>query len=258
MKKWIPLLGLVGLAAAGLAWNGAEAGETEVSAEPYAGTWAQLRVQTAVSDVPVLGHVRVKTTTLLRLRMYASGHNLSVAVEACSMEQDAGVPLLKVRFPEELVRRAGRFETSASLRRDGDEVQFFQPRRWLVFGAHLEDEDSDALPTDGTDERVWDQDEDGNPGVTVQVRGLLDADLYMVQRSWTSMRGTATSTDRIDGHIQWSEDHTVLGSTSSLLSSVPESRTDPDPEASTFRTTRIESDVDCAQIVERRETLFAR
>ncbi|MBI5500099.1 MAG: hypothetical protein HY907_07630 [Deltaproteobacteria bacterium] len=258
MRTWTPLLGLVALAAVGLAWNGAEDGETEVSAEPYAGTWAQLRVQTAVADVPVLGHLRVKTTTILRLRMYPSGHNLSVAVEACSMEQDAGIPLLKVRFPEDLVRRAGRFETSASLRREGDGVQFFQPRRWLVFGAHLEDEDADALPTDGADERVWDQDEDGHPGVTVEVRGLLDADLYLVQRSWTSLRGTVAGTDRIDGRIQWSEDHAVLGSTSSLLSSLPPSTPDPDPEASTFRTTRIDGDLDCAEIVAQRDTLFAR
>ena len=258
MSRWIPQIVVAACALLAAAWLGAEDDETEVSAAAYAGTWAQLRTQTAVADVPVLGHVRVTTTTILRLRMTASGRNLAVAVEACSIEQDAGIPLLEVRFPEDLVKRTGRFESTASLRREDGAVQFFQPRRWLVFGAELNDEDSDALPTDETDPRVTDQDEDGHPGVTVEVRGLLDADLYMVQRSWTSLRGTAEGTDRIDGRIQWGEDHAMLGSTSALLSSLPGSRPDPDPEASTFRTTRIGPEVDCAQIVARRDTLFVR
>jgi hypothetical protein len=251
-----PVLGAV-LVLAAVGWQ-ADGDETEAaSAEPYAGTWAQLRVQTAVVDLPLLGRSTVTTTTVLRLRLTASGRNLHVAAEACSIEQDTGTSLAEVEFPEKLVKHAGRFDTDAAVRREGGAVKFFQPRRWLLFGARLSDPGNDSLPTDPADEHVIDQDEDGEPGVTVRVRGLVDAELYLVQRAWTTLRGTATA-DRIDGLIQWGEEHSVLGSTSRLLSDLPPSRPDPDPQASSFRTTRIASDVDCAAILASRDTLFAR
>ena len=37
------------------------------------------------------------------------------------------------------------------------------------------------LPGEADDPRVVDADSDGNPGVTVQVRGLIDGEVYMVQ-----------------------------------------------------------------------------
>jgi hypothetical protein len=229
-----------------------------VSAQDYAGVWAQKRIQTAVVDFPVLGRSAVTTTTVLRLRMTASGRDLAVAVEACSIQQDTGLSIISVMFPEELVKRAGRFDANGSLRWEEGELRYFQPRRWLIFGARLADVEEDALPADATDERVLDQDGDGKPGVTVQVRGLVNADLYLVQRGWTTLRGVATGGNRIDGRIQWGEDHVVLGSNSALLTSLPGSVPDPEPDASSFRTTRIDESTDCAAIVADQEHLFAR
>jgi hypothetical protein len=260
MVRLIPWVGAGALAIGALAWNarGAEADAEAVSAEPFAGTWAQLRVQTAIAVVPVLGRTVVTNTSVLRLRLTASGRNLTMSTELCGIEQDTGIPLVDVEFPEALVRGAGRFDAQASLRSEGGALQFFQARQWVVFGARLADQDGDSLPTAATDERVYDQDGDGNPGMTMRIRGLLDVDLYMVQRGWTSLRGTMTSEDRIDGRVSWGEDHTVLGSSSSLLTDVPASRPDSDPQASYFRMTRIATDVDCAAILAQRDTLFAR
>jgi len=92
----------------------------------------------------------------------------------------------------------------------------------------------------------------------VHFAGLVDGDVYLVQRQWSTLRGVATGGNRIDGRIQWGEERSVLGATSIFLRSQPPSRSDPDPEASYFRTTRIEAGVDCAGIVAQRDTLFAR
>ncbi|NMC70659.1 MAG: hypothetical protein GYA57_11415 [Myxococcales bacterium] len=239
--------------------GGASSGRgTRVSAADYAGTWAQLRVQTARAVLPVVGEVKVVTSFVLRLTQSASGRNLRVSVEACAVEQDSGTSLVRTIFPPALVEKMGRFETTASLREVDGELRYFQARRFLVFGARLEDPERDVLPVDASDERVVDADGDGHPGVTVQIRGMLNGDVYLVQRGWFTLRGTAAGGDRIDGRIEWGEDRSMLGSSNPLLPRIPESRPDNDPAASWFRTTRIDPSMTCAQILEQREALFAR
>jgi len=229
-----------------------------VSAADYAGTWAQLRVQTARMVLPAIGEVRVVTSFVLRLTQSASGRHLRASVEACAVEQDTGTSLIRTIFPPALVEKTGRFETTASLREGNGELRYFQARRFLVFGARLDDPAHDPLPTDPSDDRVVDADGDGHPGVTVQIRGMVNGDVYLVQRGWFTLRGTAVGGDRMDGRIEWGEDRSVLGSSNPLLRRIPESRPDNDPASSWFRTTRIDPSMTCAQILEQRETLFAR
>ena len=235
-----------------------DAGATAVSAADYAGTWAHLRVQAAVVDVPFLGEIQVVTRTVLRLEMTAAGRSLSISAEACVLEQEMSTSALSSVFPDAVIRGEGRIETTGSLREEDGELRFFQPRRWLVFGAQLDDPAHDTLPTDPTDERLIDADHDSQPGITVHFEGLVDGDVYLVQRQWSTLRGVATGGNRIDGRIQWGEERSVLGATSIFLRTQPPSRSDPDPDASYFRTTRIAADVDCAGIVAQRDTLFAR
>ena len=231
---------------------------TRVSAADYAGTWAQLRVQTARAVLPVIGEVKVTTSFVMRLTQTAAGRNLAVSVEACSIEQDSGTSLVRTIFPPALVEKLGRFQGTASLREDGGELRYFQPRRFMVFGAQLADPEHDELPTAADDERVVDGDDDGHPGVTVQIRGMLNGDIYLVQRGWFTLRGTATGGDRIDGRIQWGEDRSMLGASNPLLPAIPSSRPDTDPATSYFRTTRVDPALTCAQILEQRDVLFAR
>ena len=243
--------------AAAEADGGSPRAATAVVAAEYAGTWAQLRVLSALVTIPVLGEVTVTTTAVLRLTMTGEGRTLSIAGEACSLDQEMSTSLLDSIFPEGLVRNAGGFETSASLREEDGEIRFFQPRRWMIFGARLDDPAHDSLPTDPEDERVVDADRDGQPGVTVRFSGLVNGDVWLVQRQWSTMRGTVDG-DHIDGRIQWGEERSALGATSVLLETMPPSRTNPDAAASYFRMTRVGAGDDCAAILARRDTLFAR
>jgi hypothetical protein len=257
----VAVLGLA-LAAggAGAAADGeaSDAGSPAASAEDYAGTWAHLRVQAAIVDIPILGEVEVVTRTILRLEVSVAGRSLSISAEGCAIEQDMSTSMLRAEYPQGMIQGEGRIETTGSLREKDGELQFFQPRRWLVFGAQLDDPGHDTLPTDAADERLVDVDHDGHPGMTVHFEGMVSGDVYQVQRQWTTLRGVASGGNRIDGRIQWGEERSVLDATSVFLRTQPPSRPDPDPEASYFRTTRIEADVDCAGILAQRDTLFAR
>ena len=201
--------------------------------------------------------MKITTTAVIRMTMTGSGRNLEISGQACAIEQEMDTSLLRSVFPEALARHAGRFETTASLRVEDGEIRFFQPRRWLIFGARLDDPEHEELPTDPADERVVDSDRDGKPGITVHFEGLASGDAYLVQRQWSTMRG-AVDGDHIDGRIQWGEERTVLDATSVLLKSQPPSRTDPDAAASYFRMTRVDEDADCAAILADRDTLFDR
>ena len=232
--------------------GGPAGGATTVSAADYAGTWAQLRVLTASITLPVLGDVKVTTTAVLRMTMTGSGRNLAISAQACSLEQKMDTSVLRSIFPEALARYAGRFESTASLRVEDGEVRFFQPRRWLIFGARLDDPEHEDLPTEPDDERVVDSDRDGKPGVTVRFEGLVNGDVYLVQRQWSTLRGTADG-DHIDGAIQWGEERSVLDATSVMLRSSPGSRPELGPSASYFRMTRVAEDDDCDAILAARE-----
>lgn len=231
---------------------------TNVSAADYAGTWAQLRVQTLRVNFPLLGEMKVSNTWVLRMTMTAEGRALTIAAEACELTHDTGTSLLHTEFPLSAVHRQGGLRGRATLREEDGELRFFQARHHLVFGANLADPAHDALPAEATDERVTDAEDDGHPGVTLTLRGAMNGAIYMVVRSWLTLRGVAGGGNRIDGTIQWGEDRSVLEATSPLLTNLPVGRADDDPSSSYFRTTRIEPSTTCAQILARRDELFAR
>lgn len=250
------MLGLAMAAAAGAAGDGATGSGTNVSAADYAGTWAQLRVQTTRADVPLLGETKVVNTWVLRVTATADGRALSMTAEACELTHDTGSSVMRTEFPLEAVRRQGGLRSRATLREEEGELKFFQARHYLVFGAELADPAGDELPTELLDERIVDAEGDGNPGVTLKLSGVLNGAIYMVVRSWLTLRGVASGGDRIDGSIEWGEDRTVLDATSPLLTSLPTSRADN--AGSYFRMTRVDPSTTCAQILARRDELFAR
>lgn len=236
----------------------AGSGSNDVSAADYAGTWAQLRVQTLRVNFPLLGEMKVSNTWVLRMTMTADGRALNIAAEACELTHDTGTSLMHTEFPLAAVHRQGGLRGRATLREEGGELKFFQARHHMVFGANLADPANDALPTDAADERVVDAEDDGHPGVTLSLSGAINGAIYMVVRSWLTLRGVANGGNRIDGTIQWGEDRSVLEATSPLLTNLPLGRADDDVTSSYFRTTRIDPSTTCAQILARRDELFAR
>jgi len=262
MRQLVLALAVVGLAIAAAvapASGDAQSGGTgtDVSAADYAGTWAQLRVQTMRVNFPLLGEMKVTNTWVLRATMTADGRALNIVAEACELTHDTGTSLLHTEFPLAAVHRQGGLRGRATLREEGGELKYFQARHFMVFGANLADPANDTLPTDATDERVVDAEDDGHPGVTLALTGAMNGSIYMVARSWLTLRGVAGG-DRIDGTIQWGEDRSVLEASSPLLTNLPVGHPDDDRDSSYFRTTRVDPSTTCAQILARRDELFAR
>jgi len=128
-----------------------------------------------------------------------------------------------------------------------------------VRGALLEDPVSDPLPTDPEDPRVIDQDEDGEPGMTVRITllGILEGETYVVQRMSYRLSGVVVGSDRIEGTIEWSDEQTVLGATNPLLKAETVGTLDPDPAAHRFVMVRVDETWTCETLRERLGEILA-
>lgn len=252
MQRWLSLV-VLGVLVVG--WPSSSAQPPDVS-----GTWAHLQVMSSITNAPVLGTINLKTLTTIRLEVTQKGTDLSIVFEPCAVESESSSPFFKVIFPEAFVKHMGIDTKPARLEFRENSWQLFQPRYTIVRGVKLQDPEKDPLPTDPNDPRIFDQDKDGKPGMTIRVNvlGFIEGEIYIIQRDWNSLRSTTLNTMIIDGLIEWGSEQVVLGASNPLLAGQSENIPDPKKENSYFRTTRVEPNTTCEQIVKNRDKLFAR
>lgn len=234
---------------------GGSQGEPDLS-----GTWAQIQVASEIAKIPFIGQVTNRNVTLLRLTQAQEGTNLTVTAQICAIQVESGTPLVSLAFPEAFINSLEIAVKSTTIQPTDGGYRFFQPRFTQLRGVRLEDPETDPLPTEASDPRVFDQDGDGHPGLSVRITlfGFIRGEVYVIQRDWTALRGTVDSTDRIDGLMEWGLEQVILDASNPVLRARSESYPDPVPEHSYFRTTRIPEEMDCAWIVANRDWLFAR
>ncbi len=86
--------------------------------------------------------------------------------------------------------------------------------------------------------------------------GMISSKIYMIQRTKTTLSGKITTKDSFDGDVTWFDEQKVLGAESNLLDQDMEII--PDNQKSKFFTTRVESNLDCIDIMSNKDTLFSR
>ena len=124
-------------------------------------------------------------------------------------------------------------------------------------GDELADPATDPLPTDPTDPAVVDQDADGKPGMTLRLTGLVDGEIYVVQRGYTAASGAAESADEVRGHVDFVSEQVILESDpTSIKDLASQAATDTTPCASFFRMKRLDAGSDCAFVIASFATLF--
>jgi hypothetical protein len=113
---------------------------------------------------------------------------------------------------------------------------------------------------DKDDPRVFDQDEDGEPGITypVQVKiGLISfkGEIYTVQRLALHLKGKTDSKNSFLGDFtDWSLEQNIIDATSSLLKVRQDNS--PDLDNSFFEAKRLESTWTCQDLLENKTELF--
>jgi hypothetical protein len=222
------------------------------------GAWAMLQVYPRIAQLPLVGESTQTSYVVQRVDVEQDGVSLVMTDRYCFTVIVESSSLATTQIPDAFMRALRPQVRTATLREEEGETRFEQRRYFEVRGAILENPETDALPVDVEDPRVIDQDEDGFPGMTVNVKifGLLEAQIYVVQRVQYELQGIVLSADRIEGLIQWADEQNVLEATSPLLLAGTESEQDPDPAKHVFVMLRAEEDWTCEWLREHWREVF--
>ncbi|MBU1241279.1 hypothetical protein KKF84_11900 [Myxococcota bacterium] len=171
------------------------------------------------------------STLLMRVEYHADEDPMYARVQLCRLEIPA-VNIPGQPNPTVMTLRESLFANldpvDVALQKEGDttcSALSFDPAVTL-FGIRLNDDINDAVPykpqilcPDGgaavhQSPCLWDMDEDGSVGVTLDaanIPGIEVTEVYMAMRSWTSSQGIVATSDLILGEAQWGLEQYVLG-----------------------------------------------
>ncbi len=223
------------------------------------GAWACRKILSDTVTFPLVGELERASTLIQRVTIEQTGLALVLSSAYCSVGFDNGT-VLTTRVDQTFTRLLPPVVTAAALDDSTSPARFCQSWSVELHGVRLACPETDALPTDARDPRVFDQDGDGKPGITVRVAafGVLTGDVYVVQRFRTRLVGAVVSEHRIEGHVEGVVEQVILGATDAVFLGTLTSRPDPVAERSPFVLVRIDAETSCATILSCSEALFDR
>lgn len=140
---------------------------------------------------------------------------------------------------------------------DGLRVQ--RPATPTPVGIRLADPVNERLPTDPADPRIVDDDNDGNPGITVSVKvgDAFAGDLFIARREIFAYDMTTDGPDLLTGTVEDGSEQLIIGATDPLLTTSGAQWVQyPDRAKSPIILRRVDADLDCEQLMAERDTLF--
>jgi len=222
------------------------------------GTWVMLQVYPRIAILPIVGESTQTSYVVQFVSIEQDGTSLVMQDRYCFTVIEESSPLAATEIPDSFMRSLSPSLRFAALSEQDGRMTFEQVNYLEIRGAVLANPEIDELPTDPEDSRVIDQDGDGFPGMTVHVNifGLFQAQVYVVQRVQYELSGEVISGDRVEGLIRWNDEQVVLAATSPLLLAESESRQDPDPTKHRFLMLRANDDWTCEWLREQWRVVF--
>jgi hypothetical protein len=212
--------------------------------EALQGTWAKLSVFTSQSSaLGVTAKSSVGRYSLVQLQ--SQGGGAFTANETLCDVKTKSSGGTSISFSDRLVRSIGSnsysYQFSPSGMSMGQAVE--------LLGVRLANKLTDPLSSSAS----YDQDGDGNPGVSVDVSAkilfsTLEGQIYVMQRTIWGEKGQWQGTGRLKGNLQWSVEQKTLGSSNPLLSAVSPTITTLTDE-SPFYLVKISDGSSCQNVI---------
>ena len=226
-----------------------DAAPTEPAVDPIAELvegWYVYRLQvTTESELPLVGATQSSIFNFGVAEIRKEGEGFVLVARHCRYAMSTA-EYFTAEISDAVPASIEPVYSEISFREEGGALAWERAETVVVVGADLADPKRDDLPTDADDERVIDQDNDGHPGVTASVDGLITADVYFVQRQKMSYFGTRTSAGDLMGEIVDASEQNIIGATNSLLDNSSEPT--PVPEASSILFLPVERELSCDQL----------
>lgn len=176
------------------------------------GRWVQVQERAALVEMLPGGDASARVTrTWFVVDVAQEEDAVTATYVACAVdvESEGGTA---TTIPQRLIDSIPASDRPAVLSDDGG-WRFTQQDHVELRGVRdVADPAGDELPTDALDPRIYDQDQDDNPGVTVFVDvSAITLDVYVAQRIVTALEGTVVADGCFEGTVAWSEDQAILG-----------------------------------------------
>ena len=214
------------------------------------GIWAKEVITSALSDT-FLGEEETTTTSILLVNIEQDGGSLTLTSEVCAIEIDSRRGFAQTEIPPAFINSLPAVTRSGTY----EQGSLTLPWAFEVRGVEFlpgEDPETTPLPTEASDPRVFDQDEDGNPGLTVFVdAGIVSGDIYVIQRGRDTLSGQARSASLLEGTVQWDDEQVILGaSNQALMIGQPTTRPNPEEGANRFAMVSLSAGASCTEALE--------
>ncbi|PKN46174.1 MAG: hypothetical protein CVU59_06865 [Deltaproteobacteria bacterium HGW-Deltaproteobacteria-17] len=234
-------------------------GGTEPDPVPdLAGTWAHVQLNGSLMNMPMVGVQSNQLISLVLVTMTQDGTTLAASEDVCDIKIESTTTMVTTIIPQAFVESMEPILKPVFLSWNGHAWVYNQPQSWAVQGVHLENIETDPMPTDQSDPRIFDQDLDSHPGLTVSVTGLLSGDIYVIQRGWNAMLSRELTVDHVFGYLTWENEQIVLDATNDILKDPIEQTVDPDETKSWFEFVRVSPGTTCQDLIDQKDTLFPR
>lgn len=179
----------------------------------------------------------------LQTSQLCGGYNFEVA------GVNTAVPAETYRLVPESVAEKVFVDHELGTYRSTDHVQ--------LWGINLPDPLTSPLPADALEaeesphkDRIYDMDEDEQPGITLKVSGLVSGEVWAVQRKKVDLEGLVVEPGRMLGLSLNFYESVVLGDDIPLYdANMGSTERWPDPKESWFEEVRIEEGSDCEDVM---------
>lgn len=220
------------------------------------GTWGMEETQTALVQVDPFGTMNQVSKSLYLATVSEDGTSISMTL--CAWETKDDADLFTTRMGDSVLTHLDPLVRTLHVAAGADGATTLKVDKGIALrGVTLTDPEHEALPTEASDSRVVDQDEDGDAGISLVITGTLQGKLFVVHRHEAALDGCFTAADRAKGLTDWATEQVILGSNPESLSlTKPVATTNPDASLSHFELAKIGDGDDCAALLAARATLF--
>ncbi len=220
-----------------------------------AGTWAQSTEFATLVPVPILGDREGggRSTRLLHRSWNAADEKYDESFVRCTNEVFEVEGTRTIVRDETLLKIQPCLFGSSADHRQGSYLSDPVPDIWGV--RDLPDPVETPLPTKDNYQKepqaswMFDEDEDGYAGVTVYMRGLISAELYVCKRSVYAFDGTIVAEDRVQGLIRSSKaESNSVDASLGWLKGEGQTKPNPDPLRTWFDMVRLKDQATCEDV----------
>lgn len=220
------------------------------------GRWAQLQVTTSIVVLPIGGPAESRLETLVLVDVEQEGQQLVLTETVCSVHSEGPTSLVETSYPDAFVEALSGRTREARLDFESGRYTYREPKTYRTTGVELDDPAEESLPDAPDDPRVRDPDGDGHPGLTVEVRGFVNGQVFMVQKGWSELDGVVRSPRQIEGTVRWSSSQSVVAATHRFLTHPPVSKPHPSGDRHFFRMARVPREASCREVQDRAHRIF--